>query len=239
MNNTVPVSPIPPEQATYAGVPVSAPVLSTPPAPCPVPAAEAMPPRTKNKFLTFLFALIPGAGAMYHGLLKRGISLMALFALIIAIAAFLYLPVVTFVLPIIWFYSFFDTVNRMNTPLEELRDLPDGYLFITPPKGADDAASPVLQRLFGQRHLFIGWFLVLFSIWLALKLMFDWSMGYYFYELLGSSVYNSITSIINRLPSLILPVFCIVIGIKLIVGKPNKKPSYDEYTIPTDDHQTR
>ena len=43
-----------------------------PPAPPPfVPPAER---QTKNKFWTVFWSLIPGAGQMYHGLMKRGVS---------------------------------------------------------------------------------------------------------------------------------------------------------------------
>lgn len=40
-----------------------------------VPPAPAR--QTKNKFWTVFWSFIPGAGQMYHGLMKRGISLMA------------------------------------------------------------------------------------------------------------------------------------------------------------------
>ena len=36
--------------------------------------------RQKNKILMFLFSLIPGAGQMYMGFMKQGLSLMTIFA---------------------------------------------------------------------------------------------------------------------------------------------------------------
>ena len=41
----------------------------------------------KNRFLVFLFSLIPGAGQMYLGYMRRGICLMALFCAVIALTA--------------------------------------------------------------------------------------------------------------------------------------------------------
>ena len=35
----------------------------------------------KNRFWTFLFSLFPGAGEMYMGFMKQGVSLMTLFLL--------------------------------------------------------------------------------------------------------------------------------------------------------------
>ena len=37
----------------------------------------------KNAFLTFIFACIPGAGQMYYGYMKRGLSMITFFCLFI------------------------------------------------------------------------------------------------------------------------------------------------------------
>ena len=37
----------------------------------------------KNGILTFLFAFVPGAGQMYQGYMKRGLSLITMFCLCI------------------------------------------------------------------------------------------------------------------------------------------------------------
>ena len=37
----------------------------------------------KNALLTFIFACIPGAGQMYYGYMKRGLSLITFFCLFI------------------------------------------------------------------------------------------------------------------------------------------------------------
>ncbi len=38
--------------------------------------------RKKNGFLTFIFSLLPGAGEMYMGFFKQGMSIMAIFFLL-------------------------------------------------------------------------------------------------------------------------------------------------------------
>ena len=78
----------------------------------------------KSRFWTFIFSMIPGAGEMYMGFFKHGISVMALFWLIVAIATFINLGALIFLLPIIWFYSFFYVHNLKNLPDEAAANVP-------------------------------------------------------------------------------------------------------------------
>ena len=64
----------------------------------------------KNGILTFLFAFVPGAGQMYQGYMKRGLSLITLFFLCI-MAGMLLLEQLVLTALIVWMYSFFDTFN--------------------------------------------------------------------------------------------------------------------------------
>ena len=58
--------------------------------------------RKKNKFLTFLFALLPGAAEMYMGFMKMGLTLLSLFFGIVAAASWLGMEFLVFVALIIW-----------------------------------------------------------------------------------------------------------------------------------------
>ena len=71
--------------------------------------------RKKSKGWTFIFSLLPGAGEMYMGFMKQGVSIMGLFFATIAVAATLNIGPLTIVLPIIWCYSFFNVHNIGNT----------------------------------------------------------------------------------------------------------------------------
>ena len=67
----------------------------------------------KNGILTFCFAFIPGAGEMYQGYMKRGLSLVMICAAAIALGSLFY-PLVGFafaVCCVVWMYSVFDTFN--------------------------------------------------------------------------------------------------------------------------------
>ena len=63
----------------------------------------------KNGFLTFCCAFVPGAGQMYQGYMKRGLSLI-LTACCIGMVSSLLNPVLL-LLVVVWMYSFFDTFN--------------------------------------------------------------------------------------------------------------------------------
>ena len=68
----------------------------------------------KNLFLTFCFSFIPGAGQMYQDYMKRGLSIMILFAIFIALYAMTGISLFMIPVPIIYAYSFFDTYNLRN-----------------------------------------------------------------------------------------------------------------------------
>ena len=85
--------------------------------------------RRKSRFWTFICSLIPGAGEMYLGFLREGVSIMTLCAVLLACDSWLGLYPAAYGLPILWFYSFFDTHNKAGLPDEEFYALEDGYLF--------------------------------------------------------------------------------------------------------------
>ncbi|MDQ0655469.1 hypothetical protein QF041_000236 [Paenibacillus sp. W2I17] len=62
----------------------------------------------RSKVLATLLSAFPGAGHLYLGLQKRGIQLMFLFLASIYVLDLLHLSVFLFMIPLIWFYSFFD-----------------------------------------------------------------------------------------------------------------------------------
>ena len=105
----------------------------------------------KNGILTLLFAFIPGAGQMYQGYMKRGLSLV-LMAAAISMAAML-IPPIAFALLVVFMYSFFDTFNlraqiSMGTAPE------DDYLVHFDPQ------DKRLARMMMDSHKLVGWCLI-------------------------------------------------------------------------------
>lgn len=85
--------------------------------------------RKKSGFLTFCFSLIPGAGEMYLGFMKMGVSLMGLFFAVIVVGGFLNVASVMLIDVIVWFYSFFHVHNLAGMPDEEFLAVEDEFLF--------------------------------------------------------------------------------------------------------------
>ncbi len=70
--------------------------------------------KRKPSFLTFIISLVPGAGQMYLGLMGKGFVIMASFFLVAFLTGWLNLVILSFILPVIWCYSVFDTSNIKN-----------------------------------------------------------------------------------------------------------------------------
>ncbi|MBR1391163.1 MAG: hypothetical protein IJ567_06955 [Lachnospiraceae bacterium] len=85
--------------------------------------------KKKNGFLTFCFSLFPGAGEMYMGFMKMGVSLMAVFLAIIGLMEWLEIPALAFLAVLVWFYSFFHVHNLRGLDDEEFYAVEDRYLF--------------------------------------------------------------------------------------------------------------
>lgn len=63
-----------------------------------------------SKFWSFIFSLIPGCGQMYMGLMNRGLQLLTAFVGILILGIITEGVIVTLGI-IVWFYSFFDSLN--------------------------------------------------------------------------------------------------------------------------------
>ncbi|MDE6566264.1 MAG: hypothetical protein K2K70_00855 [Lachnospiraceae bacterium] len=119
----------------------------------------------RNGFLTFCFACLPGAGQMFLGFMKRGISLMAIFFGIIALAGLLGIDLLLFAVPVIWFYSFFDTMNKNALTIEELNELPDRFLWI------EDENFQLFSQ--GKSRMVVAVALIVIGVYSLLQMLWD------------------------------------------------------------------
>ncbi|MBU5310866.1 hypothetical protein KQI38_02385 [Tissierella carlieri] len=69
---------------------------------------------SNKKIITLALSIIPGAGHMYLGYQKKGLVLMGGFFFAIFFMGWLQLSFLLFLLPLIWFYSFFDAFHTLN-----------------------------------------------------------------------------------------------------------------------------
>lgn len=79
----------------------------------------------RSKVFATLLSAFPGAGHMYLGLQKRGLQMMLLFLGSIYVLDVLRLSLFLFLIPVIWFYCFFDGLQQASRyEREPLRDIP-------------------------------------------------------------------------------------------------------------------
>lgn len=79
----------------------------------------------KSKVIATLLSIFPGAGHLYLGLQRRGLQLMVAFLFAIYILDVLRISLFLFLIPILWFYSFFDALQQASRHgKEELKDVP-------------------------------------------------------------------------------------------------------------------
>lgn len=167
--------------------------------------------KRKGKFLTFCFSLFPGAGHMYLGLMKQGLSLMLCFFGITFISIYLNIGAFALLLPVLFFYSFFDVLNKNSLSDEDFYALKDDYLFY--------------MDLNELKQLFQGKFrpvLALILIIIGGQLLLDNCYHILYYLLpdsVSSLIYETLRPVFTRLPQTLIALVIIAIGIRLIRGK--------------------
>ena len=68
----------------------------------------------KSRTMGLMLAIVPGAAHMYLGLMKRGAQLMILFFGSLYVLDVLGLSLFLFLVPLIWFYAFFDALQQVG-----------------------------------------------------------------------------------------------------------------------------
>lgn len=163
----------------------------------------------RNSFFAFCFSCIPGAGQMYMGFMKHGISIMGIMTLIIAAMVIFESPILGLGLPILWFYSFFDVHHKRGIPQEEFEKLEDHSLL------NDDTMALVKKYTSGRGKLIIACGLIFFGIYMLYNTFIDllWRV------IPDSYVFSGLNYITRKFPQLIIAVLIIYIGYRMIVGK--------------------
>lgn len=158
----------------------------------------------KSAFFTFCFAFIPGAGQMYLGFMKRGLSLITLFCL--AIVGCAIIPYCAAALPIIWMYSFFDTFNLRANPAAHTDRL------LLPGEFVD-----VFRRLLNRSPRLVGGGLILVGVWM----LFDNFVSPILETLamaLGNTAWEFYRDVVRGVPVLAVALIIIYIGFRLAFG---------------------
>lgn len=175
----------------------------------------------KNGILTFFFAFIPGAGQMYQGYMKRGLSLISVCCLV-CVAAIL-LPPLLALLPIVWMYSFFDTFNLRSQLGAEAAPEDDYLVHIQ--------SDTQLKQLMAKSHTLVGWALVALGGYALYDTFLMGTLRNLYYRYENSALVRTLYDLGRNLPTLAVCVALIVVGIWLVRG-PRPAPKQEE---PEDD----
>ena len=161
----------------------------------------------KSGFLTFCFACLPGAGEMYLGYMKRGLSVMIAFWGLIFVASLLNMGILGILAPIIWAYSFFDTFNlRAQTP---------------------EQVAANWKKVVARRHNLFGGLL----IFLGAYILYNTFLRPLLWDLYRTYGLVWLGNIMDGIPTLVIAVLIILLGLYLVKGPSrHEDASGDDYT---------
>lgn len=164
--------------------------------------------KQKRGFWLFICSLLPGAGELYMGFRKMGLSIMILFFGTIACASMLNINALVFLLPIIWFYSFFNVHNIKSLSEEEFMSVEDDSIFHIEALVQDE------KSLIKKYRSTLALLLIILGISGLWNNLIAWLA-----DLIPENIYSHIWDFGHQFPSLVISILLIVIGIKLIKGK--------------------
>lgn len=170
----------------------------------------------KNKILFFLFSLIPGAAHMYIGLVKRGLVIMLAFVAGAGLAMMADTPAFLLVLPVLWFYSFFDAWNKYHLPEDKLAKVQDDFLFFLNGMPQNMRSDPRFKKVASASVLKIGG---IAAVIVGAYLLWDKIIVNVLSRLLSETGAGILSEVSYRLPQVAVAVLLIVIGVKLITHK--------------------
>lgn len=180
--------------------------------------------KKKNRFLLFCFSFLPGAGEMYLGFMKMGVSLLGVFMISAVVTGFMGIGILVFVPMVIWVYGFFHANNLGGLNDDEFYKLEDTYMFGLSEKEIDSIKQSLSVRYRKGAAVVI--------ILIGIVMLWDVVVNY-LYELLGADIYNYyigryIDAVTTDLPRLIVSIAIIWIGVKLIKGKNTELSNMEE-----------
>jgi len=191
----------------------------------------------KNRFLTFMFSIIPGCGHMYLGYMKRGVEFMAMFAASAYFAAMFInfyrgfeMLGATFMvfLPIIWLYQMFDSTHTISQMKRLEIEFPEDDGFFIP--GVSNITNLDALKIFKRPNVIKTIAIIIICVG-AYMLFMNTSNG--LFQILLESVRNNYrkqemyretyNTIMRYIPPVIISILLIFGGIKLLKDNKNNK----------------
>jgi len=165
--------------------------------------------RRKNKAFTFICSFLPGAAEMYMGLMKTGVSLMAVFFLSFLLPAAQILEgIFVFVAALVWFYGFFHARNIATCDEETFQNLEDQYIWEEFMGGGKIHIPDRTMRKWCAGILIVFGIMML---WQNLRSVI--------YNLIPDSIWDEVYPLVAKVPQTVIAILLILVGIRLIRGK--------------------
>ena len=170
--------------------------------------------KKKSRFWLFIWSLVPGAGHMYLGFMKMGISLMLGFMILIAVADLTNLGVLAIFPVAMYIYSFFHANNLGALNDAEFYSVRDQYLF-----GMEglDSIEKVRIGISQKYRKIAAVVMIVIGVIMLWNMVFDLFVDIYGWNNYYVRQINNFMS--YRMPRAVIAVAVIWIGISLIRGK--------------------
>jgi hypothetical protein len=160
----------------------------------------------RSAFWTFVLSIFPGLGHLYLGLFRRGSQIMAGFLIAVVAINLLRVDLLFVLLPVIWFISLFDALERM-TKLNQGVEVGDESFLQT-------GGWKPKQRWTGVALVLLGIYMVVD------RMLFDYIqpiVTYYFSPNVVRRYFDPY-NLKNQLQTIIVALIIIFVGIKLLRG---------------------
>lgn len=173
----------------------------------------------KNRFWTFCLSLVPGAGEMYFGLYRCGISLMLAFVLVLVLPMSLNIGELSLLAVVLWFYSFLHTHNLRSMHPEAFQCLEDRYFWerLMPWGEVTIKWDRKLRRGLAIVLILLGAYLVVQNLYSIVAGLLPWY----------------IVDALWHLPRLAVGVLIIALGLWLISGKKREMEREQQFEAET------
>lgn len=170
--------------------------------------------RKKSRFWLFMWSLIPGAGDMYLGFMKMGISLMLGFMGLIALTALTNIGALAVFPVAMWFYSFFHANNLAGLDEHTFMAVEDRFLF-----GLDEwnTIEKLGAQMTGKRKTAVAAVFILIGVVMLWQAIFSLLCDIFGWDnAVLSKIYYFIR---DDLPRFVIGIGIIWVGLLMIRGK--------------------
>lgn len=167
--------------------------------------------RKKSRFWLFLFSFMPGAGEMYMGFMKMGISLMLGFMILVAIVGYTNLGVLAVFPVAMYIYSFFHANNLSSLDDVTFHNIEDQYLF------GFDGIEHMNVKLNGRNRKIAAVILIVLGVMMLWQVIFNLLCDIFGWDnRFLSAIYYFVR---DDLPRAVVGIGVIWAGLALIRGK--------------------